>query len=190
MACLFVLVGGNNFILAFCCQRFSPFDISLGLLGRQPPICLILAFMTIAMFITPLAALSGLKIKSVLVFAYGYSKIMPQLDIYSIANQLFWGSIFFALFYYLLVFVFVPTFFSSLYVRRVVSGGRSDELHELVGLIFATHLFVLFAFEIIERDLLKLVDQIIYSRAVSSDLYETYFEQEFASLFDDEANED
>src|SRR5690349_18289797 len=115
---------------------------------------------------------------------------MPQLDIYSIANQLFWGSIFFAFFYYLLVFIFVPTFFSSLYVRRVISGGRSSELTELVSLVFTTHVFVLFSVELIERNLLELVDQVIYSRAVSSDLYEAYFELEFASLYEEEINEE
>jgi len=115
---------------------------------------------------------------------------MPQLDIYSISNQLFWGSVFFAFFYYLLVFVFVPTFFSSLYARRIVSGGRSAELAELVNLIFVAHLFVFFSLEVIERSMDLLADQVIYSRAVSSEVYEATFELEFAELFLDEVNEE
>jgi hypothetical protein len=114
---------------------------------------------------------------------------MPQLDIYSIANQLFWGSIFFAFFYYLLVFVFIPTFFSSLYARRVVTGGRSAETMELLNLVFATHVFVFITVEAIERSLSLLADQVVYSRAVNSEVYELAFELEFAELFLEELNE-
>jgi len=115
---------------------------------------------------------------------------MPQLDIYSISNQLFWGSVFFALFYYLLVFVFIPTFFSSLYARRVVSGGRSAELAELVNLVFMAHLFVFFSLEAIERSMALLADQVIYSRAVSAEVYEAAFELEFAELFLEDTNDE
>jgi hypothetical protein len=115
---------------------------------------------------------------------------MPQLDVYSVANQLFWGSVFFALFYYLLVFVFIPTFFSSLYARHAVSGGRSAELTELVTLIFAAHVFVFLSLETVERSMAVLADQVIYSRAVSSEAYESAFELEFADLFLEELNEE
>jgi hypothetical protein len=111
---------------------------------------------------------------------------MPQLDLYSIFNQLFWGSLFFAGFYYLLVFVFIPTFFSSLYARRSFSAGRSAELLELAGLIFAVHFFLAISVESIEAALVQLADQLVYARIVNLSAYETAFEFEFAQLFDED----
>jgi hypothetical protein len=114
---------------------------------------------------------------------------MPQLDLYSIFNQLFWGSLFFAGFYYLLVFIFIPTFFSSLYARRSFSAGRSAELLELAGLTFAVHSFLVVSVESIEASLVQLADQLVYARVVNLDVYETAFEFEFAQLFEEEENE-
>jgi hypothetical protein len=110
---------------------------------------------------------------------------MPQLDNYSIANQLFWGSLFFAFFYYLLVFVFIPVFFSSLYARKAFSAGRSAELTELATVIFAAQVLVTVSVEEIEGALFQLADQLIYTRALNLSVCESTFEFEFAQLIED-----
>jgi hypothetical protein len=121
------------------------------------------------------------------VYVSNYSSFsMPQLDLYSVFNQLVWGSFFFVVFYYLVVFVFVPTFFSSLYARQTFSTGRSGELLELTTLIFVTHFFLATSVEAIEDALGQLADQLIYSRVVNLAVYETAFEFEFAQLFEEE----
>jgi hypothetical protein len=42
---------------------------------------------------------------------------MPQLDIYNIFSQLFWGSFFFISFYFFISLIVVPSIFSFLFSR-------------------------------------------------------------------------
>jgi len=105
-------------------------------------------------------------------------------------TSFFWGSLFFAFFYYLLVFVFIPVFFSSLYARKAFSAGRSAELIELAAVIFATQVLVTLSVEEIEGALVQLTDQLIYTRAVNLSVCESAFEFEFAQLVEDNEDQD
>lgn len=51
---------------------------------------------------------------------------MPQLDIYNIFSQIFWGSFFFASFYFLIVLFVIPTLFSFLFSRSFLSSHNKE----------------------------------------------------------------
>lgn len=66
---------------------------------------------------------------------------MPQLDIYNIFSQIFWGSFFFASFYFLISFVVVPTLFSFLFSRSFLSSYNKDFYETSFSLTFVTETF-------------------------------------------------
>lgn len=110
---------------------------------------------------------------------------MPQLDLYSILNQFFWGSLFFLTFYYFITFFFVPAFFTSLYARKAFTESRTQEIFCFVGAIFFSHAFVVFAFEALFDNFSNFLDYVIYSRVVSSSIYGATFEFELQKAYDE-----
>jgi hypothetical protein len=113
---------------------------------------------------------------------------MPQLDLYSILNQFFWGFIFFVTFYYLITFFFIPSLFTSMYARKVFIGSRAAEVSSLVACVFLAHAAVLFHFDQTASSLQTLIDYTIYPKMVCASTYSALFDIEFEKSFivDDE----
>jgi hypothetical protein len=111
---------------------------------------------------------------------------MPQLDLYSIFNQFFWGSFFFGLFYYLITFIFVPTFFTSLYARKAFSEIRTQEIFCFVGAVFIANVFAASAFSLLFDEFEVFLDTLIYSRVASSDAYSACADYEYTKAYDAE----
>jgi hypothetical protein len=109
---------------------------------------------------------------------------MPQLDLFSILNQLYWGSFFFAVFYYLITIFFIPAFFTSLYARKAFTESRSEEIYHLVGTLFFAHAVVNLFFESLFDNFASFFEHVIYARAVSAGVYETSFALEFHKLYE------
>ncbi len=112
---------------------------------------------------------------------------MPQLDLYSIFNQFFWGAFFFALFYYFITFIFVPTFFTSLYARKAFTELRSHEIFCFVGSIFIANLFTSLAFSLLFDELALFLDNLIYSRQAGADAYLASADFHYSKIYELEA---
>lgn len=110
---------------------------------------------------------------------------MPQLDLFSIFNQFFWGCIFFAIFYYYNAFYFIPSFFASLHARKSFSEGRSLEIFSLLGSTLIAHVFISAFFESMFDSLTGFFDYLIYSRALNGAVYESSFDLEFSSILEE-----
>lgn len=111
---------------------------------------------------------------------------MPQLDLYSILNQFFWGSFFFVLFYYCITFFFVPTFFASLYARKAFTESRIQETFCFAGVVFLSHVLISLAAELLFDNFNAFLDYVIYAKVVSSSVYATSFDFDFEKLQVDE----
>lgn len=61
---------------------------------------------------------------------------MPQLDIYNIFSQIFWGSFFFLSFYFFVVLIVVPTIFSILFSRVFLSTYNKEYYEVSFAIIF------------------------------------------------------
>lgn len=109
---------------------------------------------------------------------------MPQLDLYSILNQFFWGSFFFVIFYYLITFFFIPTFFTSLYARKAFSDSRAHEISCLVSVVFLAHVLITSFFDSLFDDFSSFFDYLIYSRVVTSSVYDAAFTLEFQKAYE------
>lgn len=113
---------------------------------------------------------------------------MPQLDLYSILNQFFWGFIFFVTFYYFITFYFIPTLFTSLYARKFFINSRSDEVSNLVACAFLTHVLISIQIDQVSLSLQQLIDYAIYPKIVCSSTYASAFDIEFEKAFTIEEN--
>jgi len=111
---------------------------------------------------------------------------MPQLDLYSILNQFFWGSFFFVLFYYCITFFFIPTFFTSLYARKAFTESRTQETFHLAGVVFFSHIILTSTASSLFDSFGSFLDYVIYSKVVSSSVYGASFDLEFQKLYDEE----
>lgn len=110
---------------------------------------------------------------------------MPQLDLYSILNQFFWGSFFFLTFYYFITFFFVPAFFTSLYARKAFTESRTQETFCFVGLVFLSHICIVLVFDALFDSIASFLDYVIYSRVVSSSVYGAAFDFELQKVYED-----
>lgn len=90
---------------------------------------------------------------------------MPQLDLYSIGNQFFWGLIFFVTFYFLISFYIIPAVFSSMFARSEFSDSLGSSSAILLSYCFVFISFVNSS----QQDILQTTD-----RAVN-DLYTNKF---------------
>lgn len=61
---------------------------------------------------------------------------MPQLDLYSIGNQFFWGFIFFALFYYFATYYVIPSIFSIMFARAFYVSKINTDAITVVSFCF------------------------------------------------------
>jgi len=108
---------------------------------------------------------------------------MPQLDLYSILNQFFWGFFFFVTFYCFITFFFIPSLFTSMYARKVFIDSRASEVSLTVASIFLTHAVVLIHFDRTVHGFQHLIDYTIYPKIVYSSTYSTSFDAEFEKGF-------
>lgn len=71
---------------------------------------------------------------------------MPQLDVYNIFSQIFWGSFFFISFYFFIIFVVIPTLFSFVFSRSFLNSYNKDFYEISFSLTFVTENFVFDSF--------------------------------------------
>lgn len=71
---------------------------------------------------------------------------MPQLDIYNIFSQIFWGSFFFLSFYFVVAFIVVPTLFSFLFSRTFLNSYNKDFYETSFALTFINENFIFDSF--------------------------------------------
>jgi hypothetical protein len=109
---------------------------------------------------------------------------MPQLDLFSILNQFLWGLLFFLVFYFLITFFFIPSLFTSMYARRAFTDSRSGEVFHLVASIFFAHAYVFLFADELASEFQSLLEQIMYSKAISSSVYSSSFELEFQKAYE------
>jgi len=67
---------------------------------------------------------------------------MPQLDLYSIASQFFFGILFFCVFYYVTTFYFIPSIFTILYARNYYISSSNDINLFVTSYVFVLHVVV------------------------------------------------
>jgi len=61
---------------------------------------------------------------------------MPQLDLFSLGNQFFWGVIFFVFFYFLVSYYVIPSVFSILFARTFYVNKLTDDSIKLISFCF------------------------------------------------------
>jgi hypothetical protein len=61
---------------------------------------------------------------------------MPQLDLFSLGNQFFWGVIFFVIFYFFTAYYVIPSVFSIMFARSFYTSKVSDDSVKLISLCF------------------------------------------------------
>lgn len=115
---------------------------------------------------------------------------MPQLDLYSIASQFFWGIAFFCVFYYVITFYFIPSIFTILYARNYYTGGSSEVNSFVISYIFISQAInnVLYV-ESLEITS-SAIDVSVQTSFVTSFLLSDIFHLEFADVFDESYNFD
>ena len=55
---------------------------------------------------------------------------MPQLDFFSILNQIFWGIFYSGLFYFFMEMYIVPTLFASIFAREFFKKNSSSDVKD------------------------------------------------------------
>jgi hypothetical protein len=61
---------------------------------------------------------------------------MPQLDLFSLGNQFFWGVIFFVIFYFLVSYYLIPSIFSIMFARAFYMNKLNDDSLKLISFCF------------------------------------------------------
>lgn len=79
-------------------------------------------------------------------FIFFFKERMPQLDVYNIFSQIFWGSFFFLSFYFLIILVVIPTVFSFLFSRSFLNSYNKDFYEISFSLTFVTENFIFDSF--------------------------------------------
>jgi|UPI0005919AD3 hypothetical protein len=109
---------------------------------------------------------------------------MPQLDLYSLSNQFFWGFLFFGLFYYLVTYYIIPSVFSILYARNFFSSKLSADSIALVSFCFGFSAVSSVFYSDFFYSLNNTLESIYFNKMAYSIVLSELFNFELGNLYD------
>lgn len=109
---------------------------------------------------------------------------MPQLDLFSLGNQFFWGTIFFVFFYFLVSYYVIPSVFSIMFARTFFTNKLTDNSIKLISFCFVFSSISAFYYSDTITSIQATLDSVYANKFVYNVALNQFIELELNEIYD------